>query len=226
MPSERSVSSARGPRPRLLIFSWPDRLAEVVADRRQRVEPGHRFLEDHARGRPRGQPSSPWPTVRPRLPPSEVDLAVHGRAARGQPEQPPTQGRFAAAALTDQAEHLTTTQCERDAVDGLHRSAGARVPDPQIDHIQDRSVGIFCLGPTRPEHVVSSRLHSRPSAGVSNGSFVEWPFDGLVGHIDEAEDAVGGVVIGNRRRHQGPFALAAGMSRQDDLGQPAGPTAG
>ena len=113
------------------------RLAEMGLDRLQRVEPGHRLLEDQ----PELRPAHLVHLLRrdaDQLPARVADRAGDRRHLGQQAEHAPAEGRLAAAGLADEAKGLPRSDLERDAVDGADRIAGRAVPDAQVLDVEDR----------------------------------------------------------------------------------------
>jgi hypothetical protein len=112
----------------LVLF---ERLAKVVLDPHQRVQPRHRLLEDQAelgtaqsRELLRGHPDQ--------IPAAVEHLAAGGGALGEQPEHAAPERRLPAARLADEAEHLAGVDVERDAVDRAHGPARGAVVDLEI----------------------------------------------------------------------------------------------
>ena len=81
------------------------RLGEVVRDPHERVEPGHRLLEDEADRGPRSSRISALGGL-DEVAPFEVDVTVPAGAHGQQAEDPAAEGRLAAAGLADQPQRL------------------------------------------------------------------------------------------------------------------------
>ena len=133
MPIRPSVSSERrrtsaSVELRLVLLQ---RLAEVVLDPEQRVQPRHRLLEDEAELRA-AEPAQLARRHRHEVPAAVEHLTVGRRPLRQQAEDAAAERRLAAAGLADEAEDVARVDLERDAVDGAHLPAGRAVPDPQV----------------------------------------------------------------------------------------------
>ena len=117
-----------------------ERLPEVILDPHQRVQPGHRLLEDQP------EVGTAEPTQLPvghadEVPAAVDHLAVGDRSVRQQPEDAPAERRLAATRLADEPDDLARVDVERDAVDGPHRATRRPVVDAQIANRDDRRVG-------------------------------------------------------------------------------------
>ncbi len=128
-----------------------ERLAEVRLDRLQRVEPGHRLLEDQAELGPaqlphllHGQPDE--------LASAVADRAGDRRRVGKQAEHAAAERRLAAARLADQPECLAGADREADAVDGANGVSPGPVPDPEVADVEDRLAAASLL-------VVAGRAH-------------------------------------------------------------------
>ena len=124
MPIRPSVSSERCRISRVgqLRLVLLERLAEVILDPHQRVQPCHRLLEDQ----PELGPAEPPELLRrepDEVAPAVEHLAVRGGALGQQPEDAAAERRLAAARLADEPDDLAGVDVERDAVDCAHGAA-------------------------------------------------------------------------------------------------------
>src|SRR4051812_1610988 len=139
-----------------------------MLDRHQRVEAGHRLLEDQPQVRPaqrahllRGDCEKVSVPV--------ADLAGCCGGLRQQPEDGPAESRLATPRLADEAERLTRADLERDAVDRAHRIALGPVPGPQVTDVEDdiahSAASAFSMSGlrTRRYRIKGLRMSFRPS---------------------------------------------------------------
>jgi hypothetical protein len=155
--------------PHLLVIEFgsvrAQGLREVVLDREQGVEPGHRLLEDQP------QLGAAQGTQLRRLQPDQV-LAAEAHLAGGrrrfgqQAEYAAAQGRLAAARLAHKPHGLAGRDVERDTVDGAHRVALGAVPDPQVAQGEDR----VAHRDTRRPLIAPPPVGSAAGAGAGGGS--------------------------------------------------------
>ena len=153
----RACAARAAARPRRLCRS--ERLGDLLLDRVQRIERGHRLLEHHRdRGR-RGcraasracAPTSSWPSKRMLLPgrgSPRVGQQLQDRQRRH---------RFARAALADQRQGLAALEIERDAFTASTRRAAAGEGDGEIADFEQSK---------RPAH---SRHRLSRIEGVAHG---------------------------------------------------------
>src|SRR5262249_25477386 len=101
----------------------PDRLGDLLADREDGVQRGHRLLEDH-----RDLFAADLPHLRGGQAEEVLavvdDLALHDAAGRlrDEPHDAERGDRLAGARLADDAERLALVDVEADAVDGAHHA--------------------------------------------------------------------------------------------------------
>ena len=107
-------------------------LDEVVDHPHQRVEPGHRLLEDQADVLAAGPAQPVGRAHRPAPRPGAARCPSTRRAAGEQADQAAAHRRLAAARLAHQPEALARCQHEVDAVDRDERSPRGGVGDPQV----------------------------------------------------------------------------------------------
>src|SRR6185437_511364 len=136
-----------------------DRLGELVADREDRVERGHRLLEDHADAGA-AQPPHRALVERQKILAGEA-YAAGGDARRRLGQKPhDRQGgdALAAAALADDAEHLALGDLEADVVDGGDLAASAGEDGSQVLHREQAHCWIFSLGSSTSRRPSPSRF--------------------------------------------------------------------
>src|SRR6185295_18923694 len=109
----------------------PQRLAEVILDPHERVEPRHRLLEDQPDLRA-AELAQPPPREAGDVLALDAHLAVHDRAVRQEAHDAAPERRLPAPGLAHEPQHLARADLERDAVDGPHGTTGAAVPDAQL----------------------------------------------------------------------------------------------
>src|SRR5918992_1564053 len=133
-----------------------ERLADLSADGQDRVQRGHRVLEDHC-----DLPATDLPQLRvvelqQVLPAEHGGPARHAPVASEDPEQRERGHALAAARLADDAECLTWGDVEGDAVDRVDQAA----PRPELDvEILDRQERLARHQP-RPRSLGSSASRS------------------------------------------------------------------
>ena len=118
------------------------RLADLVGDRQQRVQRGHRVLQDH-RDALAPHPLHLGGRQLEQVHAVEDDLAARDRGAlRQQPEQREAGRRLAGAGLADQAEALATVDGEAGAVDGPEHPLTAErgVGHAEVSDVEQRLV--------------------------------------------------------------------------------------
>ena len=130
---ERTLRGSRLTQIRLVGLST---LPRNGADPHQRIEPGHRLLEDHPERRPRSYRSSAAAGRRDCGPRS--DLAAGHRAVRQQPEQAAASVDFPQPDSPTRPRVSPCTEVEAEPVDRLHRPAVGAVPDPQVADLNHR----------------------------------------------------------------------------------------
>ena len=115
------------------------RLVDLPPDRHQRVQRGHRLLEDH-RQPGAAQIGHLGFGEAEQIAPLEDDAvgAEFGRRRFQQAHEGERGQRLAAAAFADQAEGFAVAQLEGDAVDRLCAAAGDAEGDPELLRAQDR----------------------------------------------------------------------------------------
>ncbi len=138
-------------------------LGDLVADRVERVEGGHRLLEHHRDQRAAQLHHGAVADC------ADVMLAdahrpFHDRAVLGmQPQQRPHHHRLARAGFADHAKNLAAVEVERDAVDRPHRRFPAHEPHPQVLHVDERlRGGLRRAGRSRLAHRVSLPVNGPP----------------------------------------------------------------
>ena len=112
-----------------------ERLGDLRPDPMQRVQGGHRLLEDHR---------DPVAAERPHrllaeaheLAALEADRAADARALRGEPHQRERGHRLAGAQFADDAEALALVEAEGRAVDDADGAARARQVDDEVLHLE------------------------------------------------------------------------------------------
>ncbi len=139
IPTTRSSSSARA---RRLPTPYPEPdercLGDLLADSHDRVERGHRLLEDH-RDREPTQLSAAVRVELQEVDTLELDRATHDPCApRQEPDEGAQRDRLAGARLPDEAERLAASDLERRAVDRPEGAAGERELDLQVPHAEQR----------------------------------------------------------------------------------------
>ncbi len=112
------------------------RFEEVVLDREQRVQAGHRLLEDQPQLGPAHLVHLLGVDV------EQVVIAIanlaRGRGALGQqPQDAAAERRFAAAGLAHEPERLAFAELEGDAIHRSNRDTLGPVPDSQVAHRED-----------------------------------------------------------------------------------------
>ncbi len=113
-------------------------LADLPLDRVQRVERGHRLLEDHGDGRA-AQRAQPRLARGQHVLAVEQDLAADPRCGREQARDGERGHRLARARFADQRQRAAFGELERDAVDG-HRASRVRKGDAEIADVEERHV--------------------------------------------------------------------------------------
>ena len=112
----------------------PQRLGDLRADGGDRIERGHRVLEDHADVDAADAPQGRL-VQRHQVDPVEEDLPADDLPARRQQPLDGHRGhRLAAAGLADDAQRLTSVDGQRDVVEGVHDRAAE--PDVRRDGSQ------------------------------------------------------------------------------------------
>ena len=126
------------------------RLGDLLADLHQRVQRGHRVLEDH-RHLPAPDAAHLLAALVADLLALEDDRALaHGVGRGQQAHDRARQDRLARAALADDAERLAAAQLEADPVDGAHHAArraevGAHVGQLE-QHVADGAADAAWVG--------------------------------------------------------------------------------
>ena len=143
---------ARARRRRRHVLVDQQYLGDLLIERVQRVQRGHRLLEDH-----RDPVAAHLPQPRRRRPDHllavEADAAlrrVRGGRVGEQLQDGQRRDRLARAAFADQGQRLAAVQCERDTLDGLDRvgAAPAAERDAQVvDFEQAHRFGDQSPGP-------------------------------------------------------------------------------
>ena len=124
-------------------FVLLERLAEVILDAHERVQPRHGLLEDEAEVRPAQAPELLRRHAH-EIPATVEDLPVGDGSLGEQAENAPAERRLPASRLADEAEHLPCVDVERDAVDGAHRAPTGAVVHAQVAHRDDWVGGHGC----------------------------------------------------------------------------------
>ena len=108
-----------------------ERLEEVLLDRDQGIEAGHRLLEDQSELGTAQLAHLLCRHVGQIAPPVE-DLARDAGAVGRKAEKRPAQGGLAASGFPDQAEGLSRADVQAHPVDRAHRLVLGRVPDAEV----------------------------------------------------------------------------------------------
>ena len=161
MPTTSSRAAARS-RASLLrhLLVGVDRVDDLVADGHHRVERVHRALEDHRDLAP-AEAGQLGVAHGQHVLAAQEDVAAGDDRRRMQDAGDGVgDGRFAAAGLAGQSEHLPRTDGEGDAVDGPHRPLGRQVLDAQVAHVEQGGFAVCGGGLMR-----ARRVEVRPGMG-------------------------------------------------------------
>ena len=142
------------------------RLADLLADRVDRIERRHRLLEHHRR-EPAAQIAELPPRHRQHLPSVDQDLTLDVRRSRQQPQQGAQCHGLARAGFAEDAEDLAPPRAEADPVDRVNRRLARDEADMEVVHLdQGIRVGARrvrhwrpCCGP-RPGRAYGRRRYA------------------------------------------------------------------
>ena len=132
-------------------------VGQVLPNRHQRVEPGHRVLEHQAHG-PTAQPPQVPLTQPPRILAGQLQAALAAAAGGKQLQNGPGHRALAAARGSHQGQALAGLEHQIEAVEGGHGRAG--IVNQQLLQAQDRSGR-----PVGPERSGGGRFAGRRSIG-------------------------------------------------------------
>ena len=117
------------------------RLHHLLADRQDRVERGHRLLEDH-RDVAAADLAHLFRRERQQIAAVERDAALRHPPGLGEQAHDGERGdRLAAAGLADEGDDLAAINRIGDAVDGPNGAARGLEPDMQVAHLKQRRPG-------------------------------------------------------------------------------------
>ena len=162
-------------------------LGDLVADAVDRIERGHRLLEDH---RDDGAAHGIHGALAQRqdVVLTDADAAADHRAARRmQPQDRAHRHRLARTGLADNAQHLARQDVERDAVDGGDRGLAADEIDRQVANFDQRAGR---RGARRAASSISAPAREvRPCCDPTRGAPCDRPQDGRQrpGHLRWAQ---------------------------------------
>ncbi len=138
-PQQVARAAPRGGPARALVD--PDRLGDLIADREERVQRGHRVLEDHGDALAADVPHLGIGFLE-KVFSLESDLPADDlRRGRQEPQDGEREGRLARAGFSDDAERLAGPDGQRDLVHRSHhaRATGAHVVGREIAQLEQGS---------------------------------------------------------------------------------------